>query len=187
MNEPIADDAVTDLEKSFPFSDLLNLDYFRKYRRAWYRFPEIGIQVLPRNYYNLLKYLAEIKEYNNQHANTFAKDLRTAGSDWRNSEAIFSEIIVYRYYIRLVYEGIIRSLDFEKNECDIIVERLDGSKSYLEVFCIMPDFKMSTPDNVVVNDIRTHTQEAFSSIRQNYLGKFSNNVSYETSGEFCCH
>ena len=171
MKEPIVDDAVTDQEKSFPFEDLLKLDYFRKYRHAWYRYPEIRMHIPPRNYINLLRYLSEIKEYNGQHANAFAKNLRTAGSDWRNSEAVFSEIIVYRYYLRLVYEGIIRSLDFDRSECDVIVERLDGSKSYLEIFCVMPNLKRSTPDTVVVNKIGALTQEEFSSIRQKLLRK----------------
>ena len=174
MNEPVVDDSVTDAEKAFPFTDLLNLDYFRKYRRAWYRYPEIDIQIPTRNYLNLLKYLSEIKEYNAQHANAFAKDFRTAGSDLRNAEAVFAEVIVYRYYVRLVYEGIISSVDFNRSECDIIVERLDGSKAYLEVFCVMPSLRTSTPEHVIVNDIKTHKQEDMASIRQKLLSKIQN-------------
>ena len=35
----------------------------------------------------------------------------------------------------------VKSLSLETDECDVIVERCDGSKYYLEIFCIMPNFQ----------------------------------------------
>ena len=43
-----------------------------------------------------------------------------------------------RYNIRLVHEGIIKSLRLGRQECDVIVERLDGSSAYLAVRFNLP-------------------------------------------------
>ena len=85
---------------------------------------------------------------------------------------IFSEIIVYRYYIRPVHEGLIKDIHKINSECDIIIELLDGTKQYLEVFCVMPNFKIpSKSGEIVVSDIKTHTQTEMASIRQKLLRK----------------
>jgi len=168
----ISHDAVDDAERIFPFPDLLECEYFKKYRNAFYRMREEGYQLGVRNYLNLLNYINEIYEYNEQHARGFAKLFRSGSKDWNNCEAIFSEIIVYRYYIRLVYEGIIKSIQRNTDECDLIIERLDGSRYYLEVFCVMPNLKRpSKPGEFVIQDIKTHTQAAMASIRQKLLRK----------------
>ena len=73
---------------------------------------------------------------------------------------------MYRYYVRLVYEDIIRAVRHGREECDIIVDRLDGSTAFLEVFSIMPNLS-----EVGVNDITTHTQDAMASVRQKLLRK----------------
>jgi hypothetical protein len=170
----IVEDAVSLAEKAFPFSNLLSLNYFQKYKHAYYHQQELGHQIPIRNYLNLLEYLTEISNYKPEHGNSFAKKLRTNPSDWRNCEAVFTEIIVYRYYIRLVHEGIIKSVELEQRESDIIVERLDGSKAYLEVFCVMPNLRLAPgPGAVVVQDIKTHTQTEMASIRQKLLRKIS--------------
>jgi|GEM_PF-1671358 len=167
----ITHDAVDDAESIFPYSELIVSDYFRKYRTAYFEMIDKGFQIGKRNYLNLLQYISEIYTYNEQHTNGFAKVLRSAGNDWRNCEAIFSEIIVYRYYVRLVYEGIIKSVDKIKNQCDIIIKRLDNSLAFLEVFCVMPRLSISGPDKTIINEIKTHTQDESASIRQKLLRK----------------
>jgi Holliday junction resolvase-like predicted endonuclease len=171
MDDFVVSDAITDVEQRFPLKELLALDYFQKYRHGYYRCQEEGWQRPPRNYYNLLQFLTEIHEHRADDAKTFAKAFRTGAADWRNSEAAFAEVIVCRYYVRLVYEGIIRSVQLGREECDIIVERLDGSTAFLEVFCIMPKLREPKAGEVVVNDIMTHTQESMASVRQKLLRK----------------
>ncbi len=163
-------DAITDSEKQFPYKDLLDLEYFKKYRYSYYNNPKLGYHLTPRNYLNLLHYIEEIHDYEEQHARGFVKRLKTGGKDWKNAEAIFSEIIVYRYYIRLVYEGLIKGIHKINSECDIIIELMDGTKQYLEVFCVMPDYKMSS-ENDEIWELKTQTQTAMASIRQKLLNK----------------
>lgn len=181
MDKMITNDAITDSEQKFPYQELLNTDYFKKYRNAYYEMPKRGFRLGPRNYYNLLLYINEIHDYNKQHANGFVKRLKTEGKDWKNAEAIFSEIIVYRYYIRPVYEGFIKNIHKINSECDIIIELLDGSKQYLEVFCVMPNFKMpSKSGEIVVEDVKTHTQTEMASIRQKLLNKIKKQKQFTT-------
>jgi len=172
MEKMILHDAVTDSEKEFPYTELLDLDYFKKYRNAFYEMPKRGYQLGTRNYFNLLLYINEINDYNEQHAKGFVKRLKTEGKDWKNAEAIFSEMIVYRYYIRPAHEGLIKSIHKINSECDIIIELMDGTKQYLEVFCVMPNFKSpSITGEIVVGDVKTHTQTEMASIRQKLLNK----------------
>ena len=166
MADFVVSDAITDLEQQFPVKDLLALDYFQKYRHSYYRCHNEGRQIPPRNYYKLLQFLADIHEYRPDDAQTFVKAFRTRAEDWRNSEATFAEVIVYRHYVRLVYEKIIRAVRHGRKECDIIVDRLDGSTAFLEVFSIMPNRR-----EIGVNDITTHTQDAMASVRQKLLRK----------------
>lgn len=180
----IINDAITDSEKEFPFKDLLDLDYFKKYRNAYYEMPKRGFQLGPRNYYNLLLYISEIADYNEQHVKGFIKRLKSEGKDWKNAEAIFSEIIVYRYYIRPVHEGHIKGIHKINSECDIIIELLDGTKQYLEVFCVMPNFKRPTkPGEIVVGDVKTHVQTEMASIRQKLLRKIAKQKQFSKSRE----
>lgn len=164
-------DAIDDLEAGFPLRELLGLEYFQKYRHGYYKCRNDGWQIPPRNYFNLLQFLREIHEYRPEDARSFAKAFRTGAKDWRNSEATFAEIIVYRYYVRLVLEGLICSVRMGRHECDVIVERLDGSAAFLEVFSIKPELRESHAGEVVVNDIMTHTQNATASVRQKLLRK----------------
>ena len=166
-------DVIDNEEAQFVYPDLLKTDYFQKYRHGYHRQQEIGRSIPPRNYFNLLRFLSEITGYNSQHGKSFAKALRTSGSDWRNCEAVFAEVIVYRYYVRLVYEGLIRSINLDQSECDIIIERLDGSKAFLEVFCIMPSFREPGEGEVLVQDVKTHLQDEMASVRQKLLRKIS--------------
>jgi hypothetical protein len=171
MSEPIVEDIVSDCERGSAFPELLSIDYFQKYRRGYYSSRELGLLGWYRNYVNLLTFLDEIHEYNEQHAKSYVRRFRENANDWRNCEAIFSEVIVYRHYIRASHEGLIKAIELHKTEADIIIERLDGTKVYLEVFCVMPSLKTSTSEHVIVNDIKTHTQTAKASIRQKLLSK----------------
>lgn len=173
MAQFISHDAIDDAEGVFPFPDLLESEYFRKYKKAYYRMRELSYQLGFRNYFNLLNYITEIFKYNEQHARGFAKAIRSAQADWNNCEAIFSEIIVYRYYTRLVYECLIKAIDRNTDECDLIIRRLDDSLAYLEVFCVKPNLKTTSaePGEIIVQDIKTHTQEEMASIRQKLLRK----------------
>jgi len=170
-NDVVVSDVITDLERRFPLSDLLALEYFHKYRHGYYRCKTEGWQIPPRNYFNLLQFLGDIHEYRPDDARSFAKAFKTGSKDWRNSEATFAEIIVYRHYVRLVYEGLVRCVRLGREECDIIVDRLDGSTAFLEVFSIKPALKEPRAGEVVLNDIKTHTQEAMASVRQKLLRK----------------
>ena len=85
-----------------------------------------------------MQYLSEIYDYREEDARTFAKALRGSAADMPNSDATLAEIIVYRYNIRLVHEGIIRSVRLARQEWDVIVERLDGSSAYLAVRFNLP-------------------------------------------------
>ncbi len=167
----IVKDFVNQTEDQFVFPDLIHIDYFQKYRRGYYASRENGLLNIHRNYVNLLLYLNDIHEYNEQHAKSFAKRLQSNKKDWKNCEAIFSEVIVYRSYIRSVYEGLIKKIELDESESDIIIERLDGIKAYLEIFCIMPNFPIPDPDKIVVIDVKTHTQKELASVRQKLLRK----------------
>lgn len=167
----ITSDIVTDTEAQFAIGDLLTCDYFKKYRDGYYKAREAGCLNRHRSYVTLLEDLNEIHHYNAQHAKSYAKRFRDGANDWRNCEAIFSEVIVYRSYIRSVYEGMARAIHLEQAESDIIVERLDGSKMFLEVFCVMPDFPASEDGKFTTYEVKTHKQIPMGSIRQKLLHK----------------
>ncbi|NTV47741.1 MAG: hypothetical protein HGB11_14760 [Chlorobiales bacterium] len=171
MSEFIVDDIVSDCEKRFEFRELLSNEYFQKYRQGYYFSCDKGLLSWHRNYVNLLTFLDEIHGYNKQHAKSFVKRLRESANDWKNCEAIFSEIIVYRYYVRVANEGLIKKIELDKDESDIIIERLDGTKAYLEIFCVMPNFPTSEEGKVTVIDVKTHIQNEMASIRQKLLRK----------------
>lgn len=173
MSDFIMSDIVTDTEAQFGLQRLLTCDYFKKCRDGYYDAREAGCLNRYRNYVTLLEDLNDIHDYNEQHAKSYAKRFRASSGDWRNCEATYSEIIVYRTYIRSVYEGLIRAIQLEETEADIIIERLDGSKMFLEVFCVMPDFPIPKDGGFGVYDVKTHTQTAMASIRQKLLRKIS--------------
>jgi hypothetical protein len=173
MSDFITSDIVTDTEAQFAIQNLLRCDYFKKYRDGYYKAREAGCLSRYRNYVILLQDLGDIHDYNEQHAKSYAKRFRAASGDWRNCEAIFSEVIVYRAYIRSVYEGLTRAIRLEEAESDIILERLDGSRMFLEVFCVMPDFPLPKDSGFGVYDVKTHTQTSMASIRQKLLRKIS--------------
>jgi hypothetical protein len=117
---------VTDHGNQFALADLLTCEYFKRQRDGYYAAREAGCLNRYRNYVTLLEDLEDIHAYNQQHAKSFAKRFREGSEDWRNCEAIFSEVIVYRAYIRGVYEGVIRSIHLEEAVSDIIVSVSTG-------------------------------------------------------------
>ena len=160
---PPFSDALDCVESRFPIEDLLECEYFRKYRKAYYK--AAGYHHC-RNYLTLLNALGEIREYNEQHAKSFAKRFRENAKDFRNCDAIFAEVIVYHHYIRAVREQLVRKIDLVESEADVIVERRDGSRMFLEVFSVNPDFPAGEAFKV-----KTHLQDAMASIRQKLLQK----------------
>ena len=158
-------------ESEFFDQQLLQTEYCRSYR-CGYDDTRFGPFSNPhRNYRVLLEDLTEIFSFKPEHAFSYTTRIKSQDKDWKSCEAVFSEIIVYHFYLKLYHEGLVTSLDLCKDEFDLSVERPDGNRMYLEVFCVMPDVKVSTPDNPIVNEIKTHTQDAMSSIRQKLLQK----------------
>jgi len=158
-------------EESFCDPSLLKTEYMQRYRKEYYIYRETGFAFNSyRNYLSILNYLNEINQYNEAHAANFTKRIKNQQKMWKDCEAVVSEVIVYHSYLRPMYEGLVRFILLDPNECDVIVERCDGRKYYLEVFCIMPDF---TEDENGVIEIATHTQTAFASVRQKLLTKIN--------------
>lgn len=167
----VTSDIVTDTEAQFAIGDLLTNDYFRRYRDGYYKARDASCLNHDRNYVTLLEGLNDIHEYNEQHARSYAKRFRNGANDFRNCEAIFSEIIVYRSYIPNAYEGLIRAIHLEQADSDIIVERLDGSRMFLEVLSIMPDFPVPEHGKFTAYEVKTHKHTPKASIRQKLLHK----------------
>lgn len=147
---------------------LLDTEYFRRHRDAYEKhFQDPAIKKY-RCYPVIVEKLQSIYEYNPTHARYFARRMKAQQGDLRNCEAIFSEVIVYSHYIPLVKQGIVRSLDIREDDYDLKIERTGQPDVFLEIFCIMPEFKENERG---VCDSGTHTQTAFSSVRQKLLRK----------------
>jgi hypothetical protein len=160
-------DEVDSVEEAFYEPSLLETEYMQRYREGYYHCRKENFHLnWHRNYLSIINYFNEIYQYQKTHAASFAKRIKAQQKNWKECESIVSEVIVYHSYLRAMYEGLVSSISLETDECDVIVERCDGSKYYLEVFCIMPDF----PEEGII-DIKTHTQTAFSSVRQKLLNK----------------
>ena len=169
------------VEESFYDHSLLQTEYMQCYRKEYYIYRETGFALNSyRNYLSILNYFNEINQYDKSHAARFAKQIKDQQKMWNDCEAVVSEVIVYHSYLRPIYEGLVRSILLEPNECDVIVERFDGSKYYLEVFCIMPDFK---EDENGVIEVTTHTQKAFASVRQKLLTKINKQKQFSKDRE----
>jgi hypothetical protein len=173
MKDFITPDIVTEREEQFALNDLLRCAYFKECREQYYAARNAGLLNRYRNYVRLLEYLNDICAYDKQHAMSYAKRFREASEDRRKGEAVFSEVIVYRAYIRGVHEGLVRRIHLEEAEADVIIERPDGSKMFLEVFCVMPYFPLPKEGKFTVYDMETHTQTEMGSIRQKLLRKIS--------------
>lgn len=173
MSDDQATTLVTDLElaeRAFFDQHLLKSEYFTRHREAFVDVRHTVFLNPHRNYRRLLRLLEAIYHYNTNHARRYARRLSAQAADWKNCEAVFAEIIVYYNLLGLIREGHVRALELTEEECDLIVNRADGTTAYLEVFSVMPDFGPG-PDGVT--DIRTHTEEAMASVRQKLLCKIT--------------
>ena len=128
-----------------------------------------------RSYQALKDTLEFIYEYKKEHALSFTKRIKSQQKDVKNCEAVFAEVIVYGFYLRLVYEGIINSLDIKENDYDLRIELSGHSFLYLEIFSIMPEHEISTLKEgklvPLVNTPKTHLSLYKSSAYQKLLYK----------------
>jgi hypothetical protein len=173
MNVEGESQLITDLdrfEEAFFDQSLLKTTYFQRYRAGYLETRHTPLLNPHRSYRRLLHDLDAIFQYDGNHARSYAKRIRTQDKDWKACEAVFAEVIVYYSHLALIGEGHVRALKLEGVECDLIVERVDRTQAFLEVMSIMPNFKQDK-DGLV--DIRTHTQNALSSVRQKVLHKIS--------------
>jgi hypothetical protein len=161
-------------EDDFFDKQLIEAEYIQIYKRMCLD-PDIYIsKENKRNYSNLLYMLSEIFKYNEQHARSYTKRIKRQATSWKDCEAVYCEIIVYYNYLKLKHEGIIDSIELVEEDYDLKITRLDGSAMYFEIFCVMPDFKQLTDENhIIVQKIKTHTQNELSSIRQKLLRKIT--------------
>lgn len=159
---------VDSLEESFFDQDLLKTSYLRRMREHYEDTRGTPFINRDRCYPRLLELLQRIHSHDEGDARRFVRRLKQHPDDHTGCESVFAEVIVYAWYVPLVGEGAIRALRTDRDECDVIIDRVDGTAYFLEVFCVMPDFK---PNEQGIVDIKTHSQNALSSIRQKLLRK----------------
>ena len=160
-------------ESSFRFPELLAKKYFKKYRENYIDQAKADNVPPFRNYICLMRYLNDIASYNKEHAQSYVKKFELDSNDWKSGEATFAEVIVYQHYINMVHEGLLKKIDLIKGEADLILEKADGEKTYLEIFSIMPSVEPPS-DNAkyaTQQEVTDHTKDAPSSIRENLYGK----------------
>jgi hypothetical protein len=179
----IVKDSVVLAEERFYEPRLIETEYFKRNREGYYGAKGYGLLNPYRNYVRYLNLFSEIHGYNSAHAAHYSKRIRTAPNDWNGCESVISEMIVYWSYIRLLNESLIRSISIETSECDLIVERDDGSKYFLEVFCVTPPIEERAMKTPGAQSIDTHTQTAFCSIRQKLLNKARKQGQFSTQRE----
>lgn len=156
--------------------DLLKIEYVKTLKEV-YGDPNNFLFLRPyRSPGILLDNLNSIYQYNEGHARHYAKRMKDEQMQFRNCEAIFTEVIVYAYYLKLVPEGILKSLDLNKADYDLRIETKDGTSHFLEIFSIMPDIKVWTKEEIRKGEmkamqIKTHLQDEFASIRHKLLEK----------------
>jgi hypothetical protein len=171
-------------EEGFFDPDLLETIYFQKYREAYGKSKGLGLLNPYRNYISYLSYLSSIFCYNEQHARSFTKRIKSEPENWNNCEAVAAEIIVYESYIRLVNERLIRGIHMESKSADVIIERMDRSKYYLEVFCLMPDINPPKDSKEIrAQSILSHTQHSAASVRQKLLRKMRQQKQFKPGRE----
>jgi hypothetical protein len=163
--------------ENFFDKDLLETEYLKTLKEAYEDCKNTPLLNPYRNYHVLLDSLNSICQYEMEHARSFVKRIKDQQKDFKNCEAIFTEIIVYSYYLKLVQEQIVKSLDIKENDYDLKIELRDGTSHFLEIFCIMPDIKVWTKEEIERREmeaieLKTHLQSLHtSSIRQKLLEK----------------
>lgn len=165
-------DEIDLFEEDFFAQDILATEYFQKYRDAYYRTKELGLFNPFRNYLSILGCLASINAYRPEHARSFLKRLRPIVSDWQACESIVAELLVYSYYIPLAQAGIVGKIELDAKECDLIVPVGGGVALFLEVFSLCPKIEaQALGEEPKFQSLKTHTQDAFSSVRQKLFKK----------------
>jgi hypothetical protein len=153
---------------SFFDQELLETEYLRRHRDAYEKYFEEGLVNKYRCYPVIVEKLQSIFEYNERHAKYLAKRIKTQQGDMRSCEAVVSEVIVYSHYIPLIKQGFVTSLDIVEDDYDLKIGRPSRPDVFLEIFCIMPNFR---EDDNGVFEVKTHTQTADVSVRQKLLWK----------------
>jgi hypothetical protein len=148
--------------------ELLETDYFRLIRRFYETCPDRRLINKYRCFPIAIRRLQSIFDYNKVDGLYFARRIKQQQSDTRSCEAVISEVIVYSHYLQLIEQGVVKSVSRREDDYDLKIERSGFPDIFLEVFCLMPEFKENKRG---VYDILTHTQEACSSVRQKLLHK----------------
>jgi hypothetical protein len=158
--------------------ELLETDYYKMLKQAYEYSSNLTFPKPHRSPEILLDNIHSIHQYNQTHARSYTKRLIDQQKDFKSCEAVFTEVIVYSYYLRLVYEGIIKSLSLSKSDYDLKIEMKGGVSNFLEIFSIMPNINVWTVDEIErgeakATEIRTHLQDSFASIRYKLLEKIN--------------
>lgn len=153
--------------------DLLQVEYVKNYQKIADKTMGTIFYNCHRNYFHLVSALSEIFEYNKEHAKSFAKRIKSQQYEWKDCEAVYTEIILYSHYLKLTGEKLVLDISIKKDDYDLRIKRSDGSEMFLEAFCIMPSQHISTKENAKVNNIVSQTQDEISSIRQKLLCKIN--------------
>ncbi|MEE9129397.1 MAG: hypothetical protein V3T84_05215 [Phycisphaerales bacterium] len=156
------------LEERFFDQDLLGCTYLKRLRQHYEDTLDGPFFNPHRSYPRLLIVLNRVREYDEEHARSFTKRLKSQAEDRRSCDAVFAEAIVYAWYVPLVAEGTLRSLDIWHDDYDLRIERADKTCYFLEIFSVMPELRANAAG---VADVKTHLQTALSSIRQKLLYK----------------
>ena len=67
---------IESISSNFEFKDLLEIEYFQNYKRAYLDTFGTVLFNFYRNYYNLIKYLNEIFGYNEEHAKGLEQNVK---------------------------------------------------------------------------------------------------------------
>ena len=147
--------------------ELLETDYVKKLRASDEGSKACGLFNPFRSCQVLLENLSLAFEYNPNQATRFSKRIISEQRDFKNCEAIFTEIIVYTFYLRLFREGILKSIDCVQDDYDLRIIMRDGVEHYLEVFSLMPEIKNDDRSHLM----STHLQDDVNSVRQKLYRK----------------
>lgn len=158
--------------------ELLETEYYKTLKEAYEDSSNLPFLKLHRSPDILLDDIRNIHQYNQAHARSYIKRITDQQRDFRSCEAVFAEVIVYAYYLKLVYEGIIKSLSLSKADYDLKIEMKDSISHFLEIFSIMPNIKVWTMEEIErgemeATEIKAHLQDSFASIRYKLLKKIN--------------
>ncbi len=143
-------------EKTNVLDILQDTSYFKLLKEA-YENPENTSFRPYRSHQILLEDLNSINQFNPKHARHYVKRINTQQTQYKDCEAVFTEIIVYSYYLRLFYEGVIQSIDRKEDDYDLRIGIKDGTSQFLEVFSVMPDIKIWTIEELAKGEAKANS------------------------------